>query len=116
MKPIHWKRCFLVSLIVAVFATPLSMSFYSAASYTSGEEVFDISKIDSEILSTASEKEAIEHVKSIPTKKLSFIERFIYPFTHPQIWLFFLQGLFTWFIGLFVATALVTYLNIRNST
>lgn len=113
MTPTHWKRCFLVSLIVAVFATPLSMSFYSVT-LTSEEEVWDLSKIDSEKVVNGSLKEVQEHMESIPTKRLSFIESVIYPFTHPQILLFFLQGLITWFSAIFVATVLTTYLNINK--
>jgi hypothetical protein len=102
-----WVRCLVVSLIIAAFAPGLSMVVIE-------DEVIDLSAIQPGELSNISEKELAERVTTLPTRRVRGIERFTYPYTHPQIGLFYLRAAVTWFVGLFVATVVVSYLNSRK--
>ena len=110
-----WIRCFVVSIILAFLASLLSMTVGTAMMVAEvGEEVPDLRAIDPEMMEKVGSEEFAKHFVNLPTRKLVGLERFTYPLTHPQVWQFYLQAVVTWFIGLFCATTLVSYLHVRG--
>lgn len=110
MTLLAWTRCLVVSVAIALIATPLSIISYVP---DETEEVIDLSELEPERTSQMSAQELEDYVTSLPTRRLEGLERFTYPFTHPQILHFYLQGVIMWFVGLFIATVLVTFWNTR---
>ncbi len=106
-------RCFLVSLGVSVLAAILTTTILVAPA--EGEFVFDLGTIDPEILNQGNQIEASEHLASLPMREISGIERFTYPFSHPQYFLGLLNSIFTWFVGVLIATLLVSYINAKHT-
>lgn len=99
-------RSLVVSFIVAIVAAFFSMSVLTAPA--EGEMMPDITRDASAALSRISEADMSANVQEIPLEKVTGLKRFSYPFSHPQVWSFFLQSVFTWFCGLFGATTIVS--------
>ena len=104
-------RCVVVSFVFAIVASVASITFLSAPA--SGETFIDMSLVDSEAMETMSVEDVHRHVASQPTRKVTGLERIFYSFSHPQVWLFYLRAVFTWFAGLLLATLSVSCWNCR---
>ncbi len=100
-------RCFLVSFLISVFAALLSTTVLVAPE--EGAMVPDLSTV------IASSNKAEEMIRNIPMKKLTGLERFTYPMTHPQYISTIFGVVFIWFLGLFIATITVSYLNAKRT-
>ena len=107
------KRCVWISFGVAVIASILSSTILVAPS--DGAMVPDFGSVEASVLEHGSETEINEHLRSIPMKQLSGFERFLYAFSHPQAWHFWWRAVFTWFVGLLVATLSVSFLNEKST-
>jgi len=105
-------RCFLVSLVVSVVATFMTTSILGVPI---DEEVIDLEAIDEEVVSQLSDEEFGDYLETLPKREVTGIERFTYAYGHPQIWLFLTQALLNWFIAIFSATLIVSYLNAKDT-
>ena len=105
-------RCFLVSFVISVFAALLSTTVLVAPE--EGAMVPDLSTVDNNDLAIASYDKAEEMIRNMPMRELTGLERFTYPMTHPQYISTIFGVVFTWFLGLFIATITVSYLNAKR--
>ena len=107
MKKSTLIHCLLVSIIVSIIAAMFSTTILVAPG--EGEEVLDLSHV-------ATNTGNIElMVESIPMRQVKGLERFTYPLSHPEYTTFFLKAISTWFIGLFIATLIVSLLNEKST-
>ena len=100
-------RCIVISFIIAIVAALMSMTVLTAPA--EGEMMPDFSHESSAPLSKMSQDEVNSYVQEVPLKKVAGVGRFFYQFSHPQVWFFFLQSVFTWFCGLLAATTIVSF-------
>ncbi len=107
-------RCLIVSFLIAVPASFLTATMYSAT--LPSENVMDLSYLDAEITGDMSEDEFFEYIQTIPYRSLAGFDKFLYWTTHPQALYFKLISMFNWFVGVFVATIAVSYWNSRHMT
>jgi hypothetical protein len=105
-------RCLLVSLLISVVATLMTTSIMGAPIE---ESVIDLEAIDEQVVSQLSDEEFGEYLESLPKREVTGIERFTYAYGHPQVWLFLTQALLNWFIAIFSATLIVSYLNAKDT-
>ncbi len=76
-----------------------------------GQPVPLIDSIDADDIAEMTPEQLAERMESMPTREVSGLDRFTYQFSHPQYWRFYLRGVITSFVWLFLATALVSYLG-----
>jgi len=105
-------RCVLVSLVISVAATLMTTSIMGAPRE---ERVIDLEASDEQVVSQLSDEDFGEYLESLPKRDVTGIERFTYAYGHPQVWLFLTQALLNWFIALFSATLIVSYLNAQDT-
>ena len=103
MNKAKWLRCFLVSLVVALIAPFFTFTVGVA---TVGPMVVpgDFQHIQ------GMSSEAVETYLNSPhgTRKISGMEKFLFPFTVPGAWQFYLRGVITIFIIVFISCVSVT--------
>ena len=106
-----WLRSLLISIVVSIL-----MPLFTFTIGVSGEstEVPSLENIDPGSMSnmTTRDKEAYLN-KNIKMKKLSGFDRYLYPFTHPQIWYFYRRAVFLIFIFVFIATVFSSSLCVQ---
>lgn len=93
----------MISIVFALVASVMSITVGATVTFSNdGEEMTDLRAIDPNKMEPMGFEVSGKHLVTLPTRKLVGLERFTYPFTHPQIGKFYLQGVGTWFIGLFL--------------
>lgn len=75
----------------------------------------DLSIVDNNDLATADFNQVEEMISNMPMKELTGVERLTYPITHPQYTSMYSGSVLTWFVGLFMATITVSYLNAKRT-
>lgn len=109
MKASDFFRCAIVSLLLAFFAPAVTMEISGPEE---GERVVDLSALSEEQFDNASEEEFKLLLANAPHKEIdSAEEEFFYPFTHPQILYFYLQGSLYHFPFLFLASICASFWN-----
>ena len=106
-------RCILVSFLIAFIATILSTTAVMIG--VEEQTAVDLNYLEPEKMENMSPEETEEYISNLPTKTISGVDKFLYPFQHPQFLLFYFRGVITWFVGLLIATTLTTYLNNRST-
>ena len=106
-----WIYCFLVSV---VFATLVPLFTSTVLVPEEGEVVLDLESFDADQLEGMSPEDFGGFVTSVPTRRLEGLERFTYPFTHPQYFRFYYRSVAIAFIWLFLATVVASYLGHRS--
>ena len=80
-----------------------------------GEMVAGLAAIDPESIGRMSDEEFNTSMREIPMRRVEGIERFTYPFTHPQYFYFYARGVLSAFFWVFLATIIVSYLNQKKN-
>jgi len=106
-----WFRSLLVSIVISML---MPLFTFSIGVSTESTEVPSLENVDPELMSkmTAEEQEAYL-IKNVKMKKLSGFDKYIYPFTHPQIWYFYTKAVFSIFIFVFIATMISSTLCVQ---
>lgn len=106
-----WFRSLLVSIVISILMPLFTFSIGVSAQSTS---VPSFENVDSELMAkmTAEEQKAYLN-KNIKMKKLTGFYKYLYPFTHPQIWYFYKKAAFSIFIFVFIATMISSTLCVQ---
>ena len=106
------RRCIFVSVIVAVLAPFFSMQLSPPIETqpTSGE----LAKLNKNDLVPLSEIEFKEKVEPYLWENKNHIERLLDAIFYPSFWVLYFYVFLVWFVGLFVSTILVSYLNLKK--
>ncbi|MGY4532086.1 hypothetical protein ACVW0Y_001202 [Pseudomonas sp. TE3786] len=113
MKALDLLRCALVSLLFALIAPALTMQ---VSGPEEGDVVIDMSAISAEQLENATQEELQTMLATVPSKEIeSSEESFLYPFTHPQIWYFYLTAVAHILPFIFLAAVSASFLNRKSA-
>ena len=106
-----WLRSLLISIVVSILIPLVTFTIGVSEEWT---EVPSFENLDSESMSNMTTGEMEVYLnKNIKMKKLSGFDKYIYPFTHPQIWYFYRRAILSIFIFVFIATVISSSLCIQ---
>lgn len=106
-----WPRCLVVSIVFSIIAPLFTFMVFVPEE---GAEVpcHDTTDPDAMAEMTPDER-AIHLIKTVKLRKLTGIDRFIYPFTFPGVLYYYLRAAVAMFIPLFLSSIISSFLCIR---
>ena len=111
-----WIRCLAINLFASVLAPIITVTPFIP---DEGAEAPDLRAIDPKKMAGMSERETTEYINAVPLRRVRGWERVTYWFGHPErsliVWRTYWPAAVGWFALFFLATALVSYLSVREA-